>query len=84
MSLIALISYMTAIYTGIENFFRYWDIYSEQPKLRTNGRSRFTSCCGLLLTLAFIATSIAVVAPVLRDYINGKYVEQVFKTDVAN
>lgn len=75
---------MTAIYTAIENFFRYWDIFSEQPKMRVNGRSRFTSCCGLLLTLAFIATSIAVVAPVLRDYIDGKYVEQVIKIDLAN
>lgn len=52
--------------------------------MRVNGRSRFTSCCGLLLTLAFIATSIAVVAPVLRDYIDGKYVEQVIKIDLAN
>lgn len=67
---------MSALWKCISTTFGFFDVYTEHPKLRTNGQGRFTSCLGLLLSIGLALTCLLLFVPAANDYVQGKYLEQ--------
>jgi hypothetical protein len=64
----------------ISNFFRksigVFDWYSDQPRLRSNGYSKFTSMCGMVLSVLFLLAALLIFAPVFSKYVRREYLQQ--------
>lgn len=71
---------MNKLSTCFRKSIGWFDWYSDQPRLLSNRLTKFTSACGVALSILFLLTCLLIFVPTFAKYVRKEYLEQTIET----